>query len=247
VLDAAEPIRLAESAPVTSTRAVDLLIATDASTVAHVEFQTSIEARFPQRMLDYWLRLDGTRALAGRTIVQHVVFLGRGTLPDRLRTPSVAFSYTVHHLAREDPAQFLADPSLAPFAVLTRMADRDRPAVLARAVRLIAAVPGPHRREVLARATVDLAAIRLPLATIEAIWEEPTMPIPARLGAPACMARINAADDLDALGRSPCSRHRALLQDAEAVTDRQQHGVHARVGRGQVVEAADGLDRGIGD
>jgi hypothetical protein len=111
--------------------------------------------------------------------------------------------------------------------------------VFARALRVIAGVGDLRRQETLARAAVDLAAVRLDAATIDSIWEESAMPIPsllnrryqegleagleraaasllrvrfgdddriealagrlARLGAAACIERIEAAGGLDEL------------------------------------------------
>lgn len=181
VMDGPRALRLAESVPAATTRAVDLLVATDRRTVVHVEFQTRPEAGFARRMLGYWLRLDRLPELAGRTIVQHAVLLGPGRLEAGIDLPRLRFSYTVHRLADEDPERFLVDATLAPLAPLGRVADGDRPAVLARALALVAEVADEARREVLARVTLDLAAIRLDTATIKATWEESAMPVPSFL------------------------------------------------------------------
>jgi hypothetical protein len=122
---------------------------------------------------------DAAAERGNRTIEQHVVVLGSRRLPDRLERPGLFFRYRVHHLADEDPEQFLVDPSLAPFAVLARMPDRDRPAMLARALQVVASVPDGQLQRIFGRAAVDLAALRLPPATIESIWKESAMPIPS--------------------------------------------------------------------
>jgi hypothetical protein len=250
-----EPVRLAESVPAATTRAVDLLVSVRPGRAVHIEFQTRPERRFPWRMLDYRVRLSGLRDLAGSTIEQHAVLLGAGRLAAGIDEPGLSFSYAVHHLQDEDPEQFLAEPALAPFASLARLSQGARSAVLARALQLIATAPDRARRETFVRATVNLAELYLAPATIESIREDHTMPLPtgfddylrdkareaglegreleleqgrkrgleqaaesllrvrfgddplighiarrlARLGAEACMRRIEAAADLDEL------------------------------------------------
>jgi hypothetical protein len=177
----AEPIRLSESVPVASTRAVDLLLAAGPGVVVHVEFQTKADPGFALRMLDYWIRLRALPELEGRTIHQHVVFLGRGRLPAGLVAPGLDFRYPVHRVIDEDPALFLVDPSMAPFAALARMPEAARPAVLARALRLADSVSDGRLRDVLLRVTVDLAFSRIDPAIIRTTEEEAAMPYPTRL------------------------------------------------------------------
>jgi hypothetical protein len=175
------PLRLAESAPPTTTRQMDLLVAVDDETVLHVEFQTRPERRFAQRMLDYWLRIDASLDRPGLRIIQHVIQLGDGHIEDTLVRDDIVFSYDVHRLCDEDPEQFLVDPGLVPFAALAGNDPARRPDQLRRALAVVAAVEDARGREVLARATVELAAIRLGAATISTTWKESPMPIPSVL------------------------------------------------------------------
>jgi hypothetical protein len=172
-------VRLAESLSPLTTREVDLLVSVDDATVLHVEFQTHPEKRFAQRMLEYWLRLEGSEPLKGREIVQHAVLLGPGRLTAGLTRRRLDYSYEVHRLCDADPERLLADPALVPFAALARMPEHRRGAALAQALSIVAALDDPHHRERLARATIDLAAIRLTSATISRAWEESDMPIPS--------------------------------------------------------------------
>jgi flagellar biosynthesis/type III secretory pathway protein FliH len=68
-----------------------------------------------------------------------------------------------------------------PFAALAGNDPARRPAQLRRALAVVAAVEDARGREVLARATVELAAIRLCAATISTTWKESPMPIPSVL------------------------------------------------------------------
>jgi hypothetical protein len=134
------PLRLAESAPPTTTRQMDLLVAVDDDTVLHVEFQTRPERRFPQRMLDYWLRIEASLDRPGLRIIQHVIQLGDGHIEDTLVRDDIVFSYDVHRLCDEDPEQF-------------RERSRPAPRPARRALAVVAAVedaragrcwPGPR-------------------------------------------------------------------------------------------------------
>jgi hypothetical protein len=97
------------------------------------------------------------------------------------------------------------------------MPERLRPAVLGRVLRLIAEEPDPDRRERLGWATVNLAGLYLPRATIDLTWEDSAMPIPSltseiyeeavaetSVKAAAALLRIRFGDDerIDALASS---------------------------------------------
>jgi hypothetical protein len=131
----AEPLRLSESAPPTTTRQIDLLVELAAGAVLHIEFQKSIERRFAERMLDYWSRIDASLDRPGLVIVQHVVQLGDGRLPSRLSRGRLDFSFQVNRLCDEDPERFLSAVGLVPFAALGQAPERLRPAVFARPCR----------------------------------------------------------------------------------------------------------------
>jgi hypothetical protein len=174
-------LRLSESAPPASTRQLDLLVGVDDHTLLHVEFQTRPEARFAQRMLEYWLRIEAQDELRDRVIHQHVVLLGDGDLDNRLFRVGLDFVFAVSPVRHEDPERFLAEPGLVPLAALGRVPDRLRPAVLRRALGIVAGIDDPDHRHNLARATVELAHVRLDAATINRTWEVSAMPIPSLL------------------------------------------------------------------
>jgi hypothetical protein len=176
-----EPLRLSESAPPTSTRQLDLLVGVGDGTLLHVEFQTRPERRFAQRMLGYWLRIEAQQEFRGHEIHQHVVLLGDGDLDRRLTRSGLDFAFELSRVRDEDPERFLTEPGLVPFAALGRVPDRLRPAVLRRALGIVAGVDDPDHRHNLARATVELAHVRLDPATINLTWEESAMPIPSLL------------------------------------------------------------------
>jgi hypothetical protein len=175
-----EIVHHSESVP-PMTRQVDALLVIGSTVAVHIEFQRAGEAGFAMRMLDYWVRLRRLPALAGRVLVQHVVVLGGGTVEDGIREHGVTFTYTVHYLRDQPPESLLADPYLCPFAALADVNQADRPAVLRQALDLIAAVADEPTRTVLARAAVDLAAIRLTPDIINLTWEDSAMPIPSLL------------------------------------------------------------------
>jgi hypothetical protein len=174
-------LRLSESAPPASTRQLDLLVGVDGDTVLHVEFQTRPERRFAQRMLDYWVRIEAQKEFRDREIHQHAVLLGDGHLEDRISRRGLTYTFGLHLVRDENPERFLADPALVPFAALGRVPDRLRPAVLRQGLAILARVDDPGHRHDLARATVELANVRLDPDTINRAWEESAMPIPSML------------------------------------------------------------------
>jgi hypothetical protein len=175
------PIRLSEMAPRLATRQVDALLAVGDDLVVHVEFQAGFDSFFAWRMLDYRSLLARRPELAGRTLVQHAVALGAGRLEDTIHDDQLHYRFTVHYLRQQPVDQFMVRPDLAPFAVLARVPGDEWVGALRQALDLVATEPDPHRRDVLAQATVDLAAIRLEPDIIQKTWEESTMPIPSLL------------------------------------------------------------------
>jgi hypothetical protein len=173
-------VQLSEAvAPVT--RQVDALVAVGDDLALHIEFQTAGEARFAWRMLDYRLRLAARPELVGRRLLQYAVVLGPGTVEGGITEERLIYSYVVEYLRDQPVAPLLDDPCLAPFAPLAHLSDDGRAAVLRQSLDVIAAVADTTVRVALARAAVDLAALHLDPATIDATWEESAMPIPSLL------------------------------------------------------------------
>ena len=151
------------------------------SLVLHVEFQAYGETFLGWRMIDYRSLLVRRPELKHKRIVQHVVVLGSDRVDEGVHDDQLDFTYPVHYLRDHPVDEFLADPGLAPFAALARLTDDERIDALRRALDIIAPLVDDQLRTALAQATVDLAAIRLDVATIEATWEESAMPIPSLL------------------------------------------------------------------
>jgi hypothetical protein len=172
-------IPLSELASPAVTRQVDALVAIGEGVVVHIEFQSSGEARFAMRMLDYRLRLYRRAEVRGRRLVQHVVMLGDGTVEDGLQEDGLDYRYAVHYLRDQPVEPLLSEPALAPLATLAKVPDRERPLVLRRAIDLIASVTDPELRTVLADAAADLATVRLGPDIIQSTWEDSEMPVPS--------------------------------------------------------------------
>jgi hypothetical protein len=154
----------------------DLLIKVGEDRLIHVEYQASPDDNLVQRMYDYRGRI--MRAYPGMRLTQYVLVLGAGTFRgfDDLPTFGFALDVRVIYLREHDPAEFLTDPQLAPFAVLARGSRAVREKSLAAAFRLLAESRHPRRR-VLLQVTEALARIRLDDVTIARIEKENGMSI----------------------------------------------------------------------
>jgi hypothetical protein len=87
-----------------------------------------------------------------------------------------AMRLRVTYLRDHDPGELLAEPALAPLAVLGRAGGR-RAETLRDALTVIGTVTDPHRRAELAGIAAVLAAIHLDGDTIDDVLEEARMPI----------------------------------------------------------------------
>jgi hypothetical protein len=171
-------VRISEVMPAAA-RQVDALVAVGSDLLVHIEFQTSAETGFWVRMLDYRLRLYLRPEARGKRLVQHVVMLSDGTIDDGMQDEDLTYRYRVHYLRHVPVKEFLAEPELAPWAVLADVSDSERPAILARAAALISTVEDEELRAVLASVAADLALLRLDIDIITATWEVYAMPIPS--------------------------------------------------------------------
>jgi hypothetical protein len=171
--------RLSEMATKPATRQVDAIMVIGDWLVVHLEFQAYGETFLGWRMIDYRSLLVRRPELKGKRILQYVSVLGGDRVDEGVHDDQVDYSYTVHYLRDHPVDEFLAEPSLAPFAALADLSDEERADALGRALDLIATVADDEVRTALAQATVDLAAIRLDTAIIKATWEDSAMPIPS--------------------------------------------------------------------
>jgi predicted transposase YdaD len=153
----------------------DLIARLDPHRQAHVEFVHTPARDLLDRMLEYRARI--LRRDPGQTLDQHILVLADGQVPDRLTDGGrYPFDVTVTYLRDHDPTVFLADPTLAPLAVLARpSSDRPRTTTLREALALITEVSDPKRRHALAETALVLAGIRLDRDTIETITQEARM------------------------------------------------------------------------
>jgi hypothetical protein len=174
-------IRLSEMAWRATMRQVDALIAVGDALVVHLEFQTAGERDFAWRMLEYRALLARRDEIAGKELTQHVIVLGSDRITPGLADKQVTYGFEVHYVQDEHVDRFLGDPALAPFAALADVPDRQRPAVLRAALTITTAIPDPRLQQVLTRAAVDLAKIRLDPATIKTTLEELAMPVPSAI------------------------------------------------------------------
>ena len=169
-------IRLSEALPAT-TQHVDLLVASGPGRLAHVEFVRRVEPDLALRMLEYRVRI--MRLHPDTDVRQHVVVLGAGHVAGEFAFGGqLRFSVDVTHVRDRDPAEMLANASLAPLAPLGRARDPAQRARLLRAsLAVITAHSGAQRLEGLATTAAALATIYLDAATIETAWKEAGMPI----------------------------------------------------------------------
>lgn len=152
----------------------DLLLTAGPGRLMHVEYETRPDAGLVGRMYDYRGRI--MRQHPGMRLGQFVIVLGEGHVRghDDLATTGFALDLQVIHLREHAPADFLADPVLAPFAALARGSRREREASLGAAIRLLRDSGHPHTAE-LVKVTEALARIRLNEATISRIRRENAM------------------------------------------------------------------------
>jgi predicted transposase YdaD len=169
-------IRISEALPAT-THYADLIAKVDEAHLAHVEFVRAPTSTIGQRMLEYRARI--TALQPGVSLQQHVVVLAAGTVPSRVADgEEFAMRLHVTYLRDHAPAEFLADPSMAPLAVLGRAGSvAERAAVLREALQVVAAVPDSTRRAELSEVAAVLAAIHLDGDTISRAGKEVSMPI----------------------------------------------------------------------
>ena len=166
-----EPVLLSESLPVNA-MFVDALLRVGPNRLLHTEFVRQVEPDLGPRMLEYRARI--MRRHPGMTLVQHVLLLADGTVPDRFGDEEYSFRLHVSYLRDRHPKEFLATPSLAPLAVLAKAHDeRARVVNFKSSLRVISgAGTSPSRIQELAGAAGALATVRLTSRTIKQIWKE---------------------------------------------------------------------------
>jgi hypothetical protein len=157
----------------------------------HLEMETNMRQDMTLRMLEYRARLRRVEQLRDRPLHQHVLVLNSGSPPGRPRsraatsTVTVAAndqtvaSYQVHLFRNLSAEPLLGDPITAVFAPLARLPARQRPAVLRRAVEIIATSGHPeHERHNLIECAGVLASLRInDPSIISTTIQEAAMPL----------------------------------------------------------------------
>lgn len=161
------------SAPVVH---ADLLFTAGASRLMHVEYETSPKEDLIRRMLEYRSRI--MRQHPDSRLTQYVLVLGDGRVPGYEEQKALGFTLDLQviYLRLCDPAEFLANPALAPFAVLARGDRQQRENALGAAIRLLRNSGHPQSQTQL-QITEALARIRLDPETIERVKKENGMSI----------------------------------------------------------------------
>jgi hypothetical protein len=149
----------------------DLLVQVGPQKLMHVEYESSPDKDLVRRMYDYRGRI--MREYPGFRLTQYVIVLGTGTVEgyDDLERFGFLLDVRVVYLREHDPADFLKDPLLAPFAVLGRGSRKIRAQSLGAAMRLLRD-SGDLRVRVLLQVLDALAQIRLDRSTIERVRKE---------------------------------------------------------------------------
>jgi hypothetical protein len=154
----------------------DLVIGVSSDRLMHVEYETSPGPGMVGRMYDYRGRL--ARRYPGRRLTQHVIVLadGRVTGHDDPATHGFSLELRLIYLREHEPGEYLADPFLAPFAVLARGSRTMREKALGAAIRLLSGCGHPLAWDWLLVAQ-SLAEIHLERSTIRRIRREHVMDV----------------------------------------------------------------------
>jgi hypothetical protein len=158
-----------------NSRQLDLLAAVGPNNLVHVEFETSPTPDVAVRILDY--RAQVMKQYPGKRLRQVLVVLATGPVAS-CDDPENGFYLGLNtvYLRDRDPAEFLADPALAPFTVLAAGDRESRRRSLAAALQLIQERGGERARDLL-QAAETLATIRLDPRSIDQAQKETDMTV----------------------------------------------------------------------
>jgi hypothetical protein len=167
--------KLPEELPGRTLRADWLMGAVDGP-ITHVEFERSPRPDLGERIFRYRGRLADE--YPGRPVEQYVVLLDDGN-PDEIWGPDENswVRFKVVKLRERDPAEFLAKPGTALFAVLTKADDNNaRYALLRTSLKIIKVGCDERRQKRLMGGAIALAGIHLSADQILDAWEEADVP-----------------------------------------------------------------------
>ncbi|MDI6100546.1 hypothetical protein QLQ12_18205 [Actinoplanes sp. NEAU-A12] len=154
------------------------LVLTGGDRVVHLEFQHRADPAMADRMLIYRSLLRVEPACAGKEIQQHVIVLGKGTSPSQIdESPDLVFTFETHYARDVDPAEALADPLTAPWAILAAArSDAERIARLEEILRAVTSAESESLVRDLTMTTLTFAAITMKREDIERVLREAGMP-----------------------------------------------------------------------
>lgn len=153
------------------------LVLTSSDRVVHLEFQHRADPAMADRMLIYRSLLRVEPACVGKRIQQHVVVLGEGTSPSRINEPGLAFAFETHYARDLAPADVLADPVTAPWAMLaTAQDDAERTARLKEVLRVVTSAETESLVRDLTLTALTFASIAMKHEDIETALREAGMP-----------------------------------------------------------------------
>jgi predicted transposase/invertase (TIGR01784 family) len=157
-------------------RADSIIFLKTENRILHIEFQTSTKSKTPigLRMLDYYVRLTRTYQLP---VTQVVIFLQETNdeiaFTEEYVSEVTTHRYRVIRMWEQDPALFLNNQALLPFAPLTRT---DSPeTLLSQVAQEIAKIPDIETRQNTTAYTEILAGLKFERNLILQLLREETM------------------------------------------------------------------------
>lgn len=144
--------------------------------ILHLEFQTKPQSKppLPLRVLDYSVRLKRKYRCP---VIQIIIFLQKTTnqiaFTEEYRDETTIHQYRVIRLWEQDPALFLNNPALLPFAPLT---NSDSPQdLLAQVAQKVNKIEDGEQRQNIASCTGILAGLRFEENLIRSLFREDIM------------------------------------------------------------------------
>lgn len=143
--------------------------------ILHAEFETDpadSDPPLPLRMLDYFVR---TYRRERKLVRQVVIVLAETTahIPEEFRVGETRHRYRVIKMCEQDPEPLLAEPGLAPLAVLARTAHPEE--LIRQVADIVQNIPQPDLRSDLTAAAFLLAGLRFDRSFLRGLFKEEIM------------------------------------------------------------------------
>jgi predicted transposase/invertase (TIGR01784 family) len=144
--------------------------------ILHIEFQTRwpSEPPMPLRSLDYWVRLHRQYKVP---VDQYVILLLPPTdetqITNVFQADNTRHEFNIIRLWEQDPAIFLNNPVLLPFASLTQTDNPDR--LIQQVAQQVNAIPTTATRRQIASYVQLMAGLRYDKTTIRTLFREDIM------------------------------------------------------------------------